>query len=336
MAPFFSIIISAYNRGDMLRSALESIRGQTFEDFECLAMDDGSTDNVPQVIASFAGDRRFRALRNDKNKGMNAARNIAFEAATGDYVTFLDSDDMWLPSRLEAFHARIKSSPESGFLFSNAYLLRFGRLIGLLFDPRRPIPEGVVPGHFAVGDGQLPYLTTNVAIRRDAFTRWGGFSKGFKATDTELFARYLSHGLPVAVIREPLAVRRIHEDQITAGHAENFRQSMAALPATGASEDEARRLRADTAREVALHMIKAARPREARELLLEVLGPAARGSMLWRLAGLPAVFFRALSGVRREYLKLRGHPRLLSPRYRAVWRTISPLLAEEKTAQDKP
>lgn len=330
MAPFFSIVISAYNRGEMLRSALSSIRYQTWTDFECLVVDDGSTDCVPSVLAEFSADGRFKGLVNSVNEGMNAARNRGVALARGRFLTFLDSDDMWLPERLQAFHDRLQEAPEAGFIFSNAFLLRHGRIIGLLFDPRRPIPEGPVPGHFAIGDRHLPYLTTNVAIRREAFERWGAFSAGLKATDTELFARFLSRGLPVAVIRKPLAVRRLHEDQITAGHVENFKQSMAALPSTGASEAERRDLRDSVARGVALDLVKAGRPLEARTFLSETLGACARHSFVWGLTYVPGAALNALRGLRRAFLRLRCHPALLGPEERRVWGLIQPLLDAER------
>jgi glycosyltransferase involved in cell wall biosynthesis len=328
--PFFSVVIAAFNRGDMLRSALASIRYQTFADFEVWAVDDGSTDNVPEVLASFASDKRFQMLTLKPNRGMNAARNAALEKIRGRHVTFLDSDDLWLPNRLERFAARLNAPNPPGFLFSNAYLLRFGRLVGTLFDPARAIPEGKLPGHYAVGDRHLPYVTSNVSIAREAFARLGGFKAGFKATDTELFARYLAAGVEVGAIRDPIAVRRLHEDQITAGHAEIFRQSVAAYEATGASAETLARLREETAREVALHLVKAARPAEARAFLLETLGEKARSAPEWGLSGRPAWLLRGLRDARAAYLRLRYRPAFLPAGYRAAWDVVAPLLAAER------
>lgn len=330
MAPYFSVVISAYNRADMLKSALESIRFQTFGDFECLAVDDGSTDRVPEVIRSFVErDKRFRLLGHGVNRGMNAARNLGVAQAQGKFLTFLDSDDIWLPRRLEAFKRRAEERPEAGFLFSNAFLLRFGRIVGTLFDPARPIPEGVLPGSYAVGESQLPYVTTNVAVTSAFFKKHGGFSAGLKATDTELFARVLAAGHAVAVIREPLSLRRLHENQITAGHAENFRQSVAAFAATGAGAAELAVLRRRVAAEVALDLAKAGRPKEARELLAAELGEAARGTKAWRLSALPGWTLDLLRGARAAYLKARWHPAFLTGEYRAAWEVARPLLEDE-------
>jgi hypothetical protein len=329
MAPFFSVVIAAFNRGGMLSSALRSIQLQTLEDFEVWAVDDGSTDSVPEVMASFAADKRFQVITLKPNRGMNAARNCALEKVRGTHVTFLDSDDLWLPNRLEAFAARLRAPGAPGFLFSNAYLLRFGRVVGVLFDPAKDIPEGKVPGYYAVGDRWLPYVTSNVSIRRDAFERWGNFASGLKATDTELFARFLSQGLETGVLKTPLAVRRLHEDQITAGHAENYKQSLASFSATGAPPDILARLREDVAAEVALHLVKAGRPGEARSFLTETLGEKAKALPAWRLSGQPAWLLGALRDARASYLRNRYRPAFLPADYRAAWDVIAPLLAAE-------
>ena len=121
-------------------------------------------------------DPRFKSLGSQKNQGMNAARNLALAVAQGRFITFLDSDDFWLPERLKEFRQRLEETPEVGFVFSNCYVLRFGLIVGTLFDPNKDIPEGVVPGHYGIGDKYLPYVTTNLAISGKSFKKWG-FSK---------------------------------------------------------------------------------------------------------------------------------------------------------------
>ena len=193
----------------MTRTALATVQWQTCGDWECWVIDDGSSDDTPRVLGN-SRPTPVSGLRSPANQGMNASRNMAIARAQGEFVTFLDSDDLWLPRRLDAFRARAAKSPEAGFFFSNAWVWRFERILGPLFDPARDIPEGVVPGRYGVGDRFLPYVTTNVAIRREAFTRWGLFRTEMKTLDTELFTRFLARGLPVAALREPLLVRRIH------------------------------------------------------------------------------------------------------------------------------
>ena len=183
----------------MAAAAALSVLAQTEKDFECFIVDDGSTDDTGRVLGALPKDSRLKLLRMEKNGGQHACRNRAIKLSQGRFVTFLDSDDLYLPGRLAAFRRAAEERPAAGFWFSNAYVHRFGRVQGTLFDPARSIPQGKVPGWYAVGDKFLPYVTTNVAIRREAFDKHGVFREDLRILeDTELYARMLGGGLEVA------------------------------------------------------------------------------------------------------------------------------------------
>lgn len=95
-----SILLPIFNRADTLRRCLESVRAQTFSDWELIAVDDGSHDGSAEIVTGY-GDARFRLLRHERNRGASAARNTALAAATGEFVALIDSDDEWLPTKLE-------------------------------------------------------------------------------------------------------------------------------------------------------------------------------------------------------------------------------------------
>jgi len=98
--PTVSVVIPTYNREATLPSTIESVLQQTFDDFEILVVDDGSTDNTPKIVNRIVDDRVcFHS--HIRNKGGSAARNTGIEQAAGEYIAFLDSDDEWLPSKLE-------------------------------------------------------------------------------------------------------------------------------------------------------------------------------------------------------------------------------------------
>jgi len=330
--PFFSIILPTYNRARMARTALKTVQWQTCPDWECWVVDDGSTDDTQRMLAEFSSDKRIRVVTSAGNRGMNASRNDAISRAGGRFITFLDSDDLWLPQRLEAFRERAVLDPAAGFLFSNAYVWRFDRMQGLLFDPARPIPEGVVPGYYGVGDKQLPYLTTNLALRRDAFERYGLFRTEMKTLDTELFTRFLAQGLPVAVLREPLSVRRIHGAQLTDRAVENFEETIEALGSSGASPQICLEVRKRMARDTAMYLIKAGLPCEARGLLEREFGGAARTTALYGLTFVPAPALHAGRRLRQAWLILRHHPAWASKSLREIYLLIEPLLREEGNA----
>ena len=95
-----SVIIPTYNRAHLVGRAIKSVLNQTFQDFEIIVVDDGSTDSTKEVVTSF-NDTRIRYIKHQMNKGGNAARNTGLKNSKGEYIAFLDSDDEWLPEKLE-------------------------------------------------------------------------------------------------------------------------------------------------------------------------------------------------------------------------------------------
>lgn len=108
--PRVSVVIPAYNRGDVVGAAIDSARAQTVSDIEIIVVDDGSTDDTESVVRSY-DDSRVRYLSHGENRGRSAARNTGIDAARGEYVAFLDSDDRWLAHKLERQLARLESRP---------------------------------------------------------------------------------------------------------------------------------------------------------------------------------------------------------------------------------
>lgn len=115
MDPFFSVIIPTYNRAHLIPAAIESVLKQTFSHFELLIVDDGSTDHTKQVVAQYA-DSRIRYIF-QQNAERCAARNNGINNAKGLYICFLDSDDYYLPNRLEMLHQSVQQQllPEAVF-----------------------------------------------------------------------------------------------------------------------------------------------------------------------------------------------------------------------------
>ncbi len=331
-APLFSVVLPTYNRARMAASAVLSVLGQTEEDFELLVVDDGSTDDTQEVFARLPRDPRLSFKRMPGNRGQHVCRNDAIRRAAGRFVTFIDSDDFYLPDRLRAFRKAAQRRPETGFWFSNAYVKRYGAVIGTLFDPAREIPEGKVPGYYAVGDEFLPYVTTNVAVRREAFDRFGLYREDLKILeDTELYARMLAGGLAVGAIKEPLAVRMLHEAQITGDYQRDFEEALVALEAGNPPEDVASAKRRELAVEVAAYLWKGLEPAKARSLLLKELGDDAASHPLYKKTFLPRGALWAGKGLRRLYLTLRYSALLAPAEFRRVDRTIR--LYEEHAAR---
>jgi glycosyltransferase involved in cell wall biosynthesis len=114
MNDLVSIITPSYNTARFLRETIECVLAQTYANWEMLIVDDCSTDETDDVVASFA-DERIRYFKNDRNRGAAFSRNFALREARGRWIAFLDSDDLWLPDKLEK---QIRFMEENGYAFS--------------------------------------------------------------------------------------------------------------------------------------------------------------------------------------------------------------------------
>lgn len=117
MKPFFSIIIPTYNRAQLITKAIESVLLQTFSDWELIIVDDGSTDNTKDIIEKyFQQEKRIKYLY-QQNSERSAARNNGIKNSFGTYICFLDSDDYYLPDRLEKLHSEIVRNNDSAAFY---------------------------------------------------------------------------------------------------------------------------------------------------------------------------------------------------------------------------
>ena len=101
MCDLVSVIMPSYNTAKYISESIESVLKQTYTNWELIIVDDCSTDNTDEVIATFLGDDRIRYIKNEKNSGAAVSRNRALREASGKYIAFLDSDDLWAPEKLE-------------------------------------------------------------------------------------------------------------------------------------------------------------------------------------------------------------------------------------------
>lgn len=122
-----SVIIPTYNRTELLRQAINSVLGQTYQDLEIIIVDDASSANIKDVVASFR-DKRIKYIRHETNRGSSAARNTGITTAQGDYIAFLDDDDEWRKDKLEKQLAAIRNEGYDavlcGALVNNRFIRR--------------------------------------------------------------------------------------------------------------------------------------------------------------------------------------------------------------------
>ena len=156
---FFSIVIPTYNRADLIDLTLDSVLAQTFAEFEVLVVDDGSTDHTAAVVRAYTDSRLHYLPKINEERG--AARNYGLARAQGEYVLFLDSDDLLHPSHLVTLHAAIRAqNPRPNFIATKYDFARDGeRRPGDLY----PLPAGPL-GFETFLKGNV--LACNVCVRR--------------------------------------------------------------------------------------------------------------------------------------------------------------------------
>ena len=196
-----SVIIPAYNRAGVIRRAIESICAQTFHDMEIIVVDDGSADNTGDAVQSIP-DARIRCIRCETNRGPSAARNEGLRAARGKYVAFLDSDDEWLPWKIEKQIALMESLSEDwGVCHTGARIVKDGA-IKIIFRPA-PGASGEVFHRFVLD--KVPFLFPTLVVRRACIDRAGQFDERlWIGQDAEFLFRILKI-YKLAVIPEALA-----------------------------------------------------------------------------------------------------------------------------------
>ena len=207
--PLVSAIVATYNRANTLGQAIESILGQTYKNIEVIVVDDGSTDGTHDVLERFGG--RLRILRQE-NAGPSAARNRGIAEAKGDIISFLDSDDIWLPEKTERQVALLQRAGKSVpccvcnatlqftdrptmTSFQNA-LLEPAEEEGLWLNPAETLVD-----HFVL-------FNQTVAIRGEALEKTGGFDETLRYLEDYDLALRLSLVGVFAFITEPLVIYR--------------------------------------------------------------------------------------------------------------------------------
>jgi GT2 family glycosyltransferase len=170
-------VVPLYNKARYVLRTLDSIAAQTFHDFEVIVVDDGSTDDGPELVEQY-GDRRFRLIR-QPNAGPGAARNRGIAEAAGDYVAFLDADDVWLPAYLDEALRMFQSDPRiaavsCGYLDTppGLYRKQMWRTRGIVHGAQRVTPA-IRP---SVLSHMIAWMSPcSTVMRLDAVRRWGGF-----------------------------------------------------------------------------------------------------------------------------------------------------------------
>lgn len=191
--PFFSVIIPLYNKEQHIEQTLRSVLKQTFQDFEIIIIDDGSTDNSLQKVKNI-NDSRLR-IYSQENYGAAIARNIGIEKSDADYVALIDADDFWFPNHLEEHHKSILQFPNCS-LCSNAYQLKLvdNKLIDAIYNTPQQTEPHIIKDYFKASTIHPIAMTSSIVLKKDDFIDLGGYNPEIlSGQDLDLMIRYGLH-----------------------------------------------------------------------------------------------------------------------------------------------
>jgi glycosyltransferase involved in cell wall biosynthesis len=205
--PTVSVIIPTYNRAHLIGRAIQSVLNQTYRDFELIIVDDGSTDNTEEVVGSFK-DSRIKYIHHKENKGGTAARNTGINDANGEYIAFLDSDDEWLPEKLEKqINCFAKCSDSVGAV----YCLHYTKDDSLGYMQQASLSKlkrGNVYNFLL--NGWCPSSTSLFMLSARVFEKSGMFDDNLPSfQDYDLWVRVARH-YEFEFVDEPLVVKHQH------------------------------------------------------------------------------------------------------------------------------
>lgn len=205
--PLVSVIVPLYNKEEYIVDTITSILQQSFADYEVLVVDDGSTDTSLDRV-KIIQDKRVRVI-NQENQGVAVARNNGIKHAIGNWISFLDADDLWDKRFLEKMIALVHKYPE-GEIFSSGRQLRFEDKITEYSNPYLPEKGFSSPVDYIkiIEKFFPPINSSSCLISREVLLQSGGFKPGMKNyEDHDLWIR-LSHNRPIFFLNEPLSIYR--------------------------------------------------------------------------------------------------------------------------------
>jgi glycosyltransferase involved in cell wall biosynthesis len=212
-APEVTVVVPTKDRWDVFsRAALPGVLGQEDVTVELVVVDDGSTDGTAGRLAAI-GDERVRVVRHEQARGVAAARNAGIAAATGDWISFLDDDDLWSPRKLRA-QLDAASAVDASFVYAPGAAVDGAHRF--LFNVAAPDPETVAK---ALLQWNVIWCgCSNVAARATLVRDLGGFDEGlFQLADWDLWIRLALAGR-AAACRDVLVAYTIHDDNMLLTH----------------------------------------------------------------------------------------------------------------------
>jgi len=313
--PKVSVVIPTFNRAHLIQDALESVFAQTYKDYEVVVVDDGSTDNTREVLKPYL--HRIRYVWQE-NQGVAAARNRGIFLAKGAYITFLDSDDKWVPEKLKRQVDYLETHPSVSLVYGQMISYSVNRP-----DEKKMLPQRIVRSfkELIKESDQIP--TSTVMVRKRCLEAVGGFNPSFYITeDYELWLR-VSRRFQIDYLEGVVAEYRVHSSNVTLdvekvarGYLQVFEKILSLY---GHELDDLKLVKDRTTKfryRLGTHLLKSNRPKEAKGFIQRAL---------WEDWQLGLIFAKENDPITRKLLLF------LKPYVVFLWSLIWSVFAPEET-----
>lgn len=212
MKPLVSIIMPAYNAARYIKETIESVLTQSYSNWEMIIVDDGSTDNIAEIIKEYSEkDARIQYIY-QTNKGQSSARNRGIKEAQGKYIAFLDADDLFLPAKLEEQVKFLENNSECGVSYCKIYHFLNDNKQQLFYNPQ--------PNYS--GDIFERVLTQNfinplaVVLRKEVLDKYGAFKEDWRRVDEQyLWVKLSFNKVKFYYLDKVLAYYRVHRQSLS-------------------------------------------------------------------------------------------------------------------------
>ena len=174
--PKVSVIIPTYNRAHLIGRSIQSVLNQTYQDFEIIIVDDGSTDDTEDVIRNF-NDSRIIYIRHKENKGPSAARNTGIKASKGEFIAFQDSDDEWFPEKLDKQIEAFEMNPGFGIIYTD--MLRIDKEGAIKYWHSPTVSHGQIINPNTMDYQVMGLGIISTLIKRECFNKVGYFDENY-------------------------------------------------------------------------------------------------------------------------------------------------------------
>ncbi len=225
--PKVSVIIPCYNGAKWIRDTINSVLNQTYQEFELIIVDDGSTDNLKKIIENYLSDERVRYIQHKKNRGIPAARNTGIKTSKGKYIAFLDQDDVWLKTKLEKQVELFKKDKDKkvGLIFTDVlYIGPDGKRFKVKWPNKsvlEELPRQTRKETLMELFKENFIATSSVVVRKkECFGKLGLLNEDLYSGDDYEFWLRVAGNLKIKYVDKSLTKKRMHKNNTLKRHAE--------------------------------------------------------------------------------------------------------------------